>query len=151
MGIKVKNLPVEITPALTDSTINDSANVTTKITTWQSVLNLFIANGVQKNDVLPGISAAGTNQSTATILTKTFNRVDTVASGTGVKNDVSATVNFRRTIQNNGANDLLYYPFLGNNFLFIGSAPLAANVPITISPGNQASVLCYTNGECTII
>lgn len=93
-----------------------------------------------------GISAAGTNQETATVVSKTRNRIDIVAAGTGVKPSVSATVGFFQTIQNNGANDLLYYPFLGDNFL-----GAAANAPITIAAGNQVTVIAYITGELTLI
>ncbi len=145
-GIKVNALPLETNPLITDSTINDSGNVTTKRTTWQSVFNMFFSS-------LPasGISAAGTNQATATILTKEINRIDTVGVGTGVIDNAAPTVGFKRTVQNNGANDLLYYPFLGKRFYVIGAGLMAVNAPITIGSGNQVSVICYNANETTLI
>ena len=95
---------------------------------------------------LPGISAGGAAQGNATIITKKRNRIDTVPAGTGVVNDIAETIGFMRTVQNNGANDLLWYPFLGSNFL-----GQAANIPILIAAGNQATVFCYNNRELTLI
>ncbi len=59
---------------------------------------------------LPGntISAAGTDQSTATALTHAINNITIVASGTGVKLPVIAAGN-QVTVYNNGANDLQVY------------------------------------------
>lgn len=98
-----------------------------------------------------GLAAAGATQATATAVSVATGRIDTVAAGTGVKPSVTATKGFRQTIQNNGANDLNYYPFLGNNFYTIGSGASAANAPVVIAPGNQVSVICYTAGTLTII
>lgn len=152
MSVKVNELPIELTPSLTDSTINDTGNVTTKRTTWQKVFDLFVASGISANETYAkAIVAAGTNQATATTLSVTVNRIDTVASGTGVKNVASEAAGFRRTVQNNGANDLVYYPFLGSNFYIIGSGALGANSGVTIAPGNQVSVIAYSTGELTLI
>lgn len=92
-----------------------------------------------------GIIAAGATQVTATLLTKFINRVDTVPVGSGVRAQ-DATVGYRQTVQNNGAEDLLFYPALGNNFL-----GQAVNDPITIASGNQATVYSYNSGELTLI
>lgn len=98
-----------------------------------------------------GITAAGANQATATIVSKTRNRIDTVAAGTGVVPDRTAVSGFFQTIQNNGANDLLYYPFSGDHFYVIGSGAMAADAPVTIASGNEVTVLAYNDGELTII
>lgn len=98
-----------------------------------------------------GISAAGTTQATATTLSKLYNRIDTVAAGTGVKPDVTASIGFKQTVQNNGANDLVFYPFLGNNFYTIGSGASAVNAGVTIAVGNQVTVYCYDAGILTFI
>lgn len=146
MSIKVNALPVESTPALTDYTINDSSSTTTKRSTWQKILDLFVGTF---HSVALGISAAGTNQATATVLTKTFNRIDTVGSGTGVKEDTTNPVT--RTVQNNGANDLLWYPNGTDQFyLTDGSGLQGAGVPYSISSGNSAKYIRYTNGQLTI-
>ena len=154
MGTKVKDLTIETAPALTDYAINErvgGAGVQPKRATWQLILDLFVASGLVSETYLSGISAAGTNQATATTISKTFNRIDTVAAGTGVKNVATEPAGFRRTVQNNGANDLVWYPFLGSNFYVNGTGASAANAGITISPGNQASVIAYTAGELTLI
>ena len=97
------------------------------------------------------IVAAGVDETDATPVTKAYNRVDTVAAGTGVVNDILEEAGEKRTVQNNGANDLNWYPFLGSNFYINGTGAMAANDPIVIAPGNQASYIVYANGELTII
>lgn len=151
MSIKVNALPVEAAPLISDSTINDSGNLVTKRTTWQKVFDLFVATGIMNGTYLSGIAAAGANQATATALTNNMNRIDTVALGTGVKNAVTEPAGFTRTVQNNGANDLLWYPFGANSFYEIGGVGLiGASTPIIIAPGNQASVMAYTAGVLTL-
>lgn len=59
-----------------------------------------------------GITAAGTNQSTATLLTTKINDVTTTASGTGVRLP-PATVSDYITVINHGANPLNVYPATG--------------------------------------
>lgn len=86
-------------------------------------------------------------QSGATQLSTVRCRVDIVAAANAsVKPLISAFVGFRQYIYNNGANDLDYYPFLGNNIL-----GQAVNTPFTIAAGNQLAVYCFTKGELTII
>ena len=151
---KAKDLTVNSTPALTDYTINETiggSGVQPNIALWQKIFDLFVASGIMSGTYASGISAAGTDQATATSLTVTKNRIDTVASGTGVKNSATEVAGFSRTVQNNGANDLLWYPFGTNQFYIIGSGLQGASTPITISPGNQSSVIAYTAGVLTII
>jgi deoxyhypusine synthase len=149
MSVKVNALPVESAPVITDSTINDSANVVTKRTTWQKIYDLFFA---AFNSYASGISAAGTNQATATIITKKYNRIDTVAAGTGVVEDISAVAGKGRILQNNGVNDLLWYPFGTNQFYEIdGTGLQGAGIPTSIAPGNTAEYFPYSNGVLTII
>ncbi len=146
-GIKVNQLPTQTSPSLTDYTINDTASTTTERSTWQKIKNLFQGSDAQAS----GITAAGTIQGDATTISKDFNRVDTVASGTGVVNAATETAGFARTVQNNGANDLNWYPYFGSAFYIIGSGAMSANAPIVIASGNQASVRAYANGVLTII
>lgn len=150
MSVKVNALPIESTPALTDYTINDSASVTTKRSTWQKIFDLFVSSGIVSGTYLSGISAAGTNQATATTISKTFNRIDTVAAGTGVKNSAASVAGETRTVQNNGANDLLWYPFGTEQFYITGSGLQGASVPITIASGNSAKYIVYNVGQLTI-
>ncbi len=93
-----------------------------------------------------GITAfAGGGQGSATALTHTNNRIDNAASANAsVKVGIAATEGFEQTVQNKAANDIVYYPFSGENFL--GEA---INAGITISPGNQVTVICYDDGELT--
>lgn len=154
MGTKVKDLTVETAPVLTDYTLNErigGPGVQPKITLWQKIYDMFVATGLVVETYISGIAAAGTTQGTATTISYTLNRVDTVASGTGVKNLATEAAGFKRTVQNNGANDLKWYPFLGSLFYVNGTGAMAANAPITIAPGNQASVIAYTAGVLTLI
>lgn len=145
--IQVNALPVENTPAMTDSTITDTGNITTKRTTWQKIYNLFYALMYSQAS---GIAAAGTDQGTATPLTKVNNRIDTVAAGTGVVENAAAAIGNTRLVQNNGTNALLYYPFGTNQFFQLGTGLLGAGVPLTVDAGNQVSVFCYNSNELTI-
>ena len=95
-----------------------------------------------------GIVAFATGgQGGAVELTKQYNRVDEVAANAdSVKPSIPATVGYRQTVQNNGANDLDYFPAVGDNFL-----GQAVNLPITIAAGNQIGVFCYEDGVLTLI
>ena len=95
-----------------------------------------------------GITAnAGGGQIDARQLTAEFNRIDTVGSDDDSTTPaVKATVGFRQTVQNNGVNDMEYFPQVGDNFL-----GQAADLPVTIAPGNQFSVICYESGVLTKI
>jgi hypothetical protein len=59
------------------------------------------------------ISAAGTNQATATALTSMYNVVTTVAASSGVRLPVPAQSGLRCTVVNRGANTLNIYPASG--------------------------------------
>ncbi len=151
--IKVKDLNIESSPLLTDYAINErpgGTGIQPKLVTWQDILTLFIANSLSTTGE-SGIIPAGANQATATVLTSSKNRVDTVTAGTGVKDDIAPTVGFTRLIQNNGANDLNYYPFLGARFYAVGTGLMAINSPVVIAPGNQVEVYCYDDGVLTFI
>src|SRR3972149_5459588 len=151
MSVKVNALPVEANPALTDSTINDSVNIVTKRTTWQKIFDWVVTSGIMSGTYASGISAAGVSQATATAISATFNRVDSVAAGTGVKNSAASVAGETRMVQNNGANDLLWYPFGADQFyLTDGSGLQGASVPITIASGNSAKFICYNAGQLTI-
>jgi len=103
--------------------------------------------------VKSGIVAAGTDKDDAKIITKKINRVDTVASNTGVINGSLEKVGRRRIVQNNGVNELFWYPFLGSKFIELDppTPALGINEPIIIAPGNQESYVVYTEGELTLI
>lgn len=154
MGTKVKDLTVESAPVLTDYTINErvgGAGVQPKKTLWQTIFNLFVSAGMAAGTYAKNITATGTNQATAATLSNAINRIDTVGAGTGVVNAALEAAGFDRIVQNNGANDLVYYPFLGSNFFVIGVGAMATNAGITIAPGNQVRVKAYASGELTFI
>jgi hypothetical protein len=82
--------------------------------------------------VTGGITAAGTNQATATVLTGQFNVVTTVAAGTGVTLP-AATIGAHCLVRNSGANALLVYP--------AGTAAInaqAASAPTTVAVNSTA-------------
>ena len=82
--------------------------------------------------VQTGMTAAGTTQGSATVLTRTLNEVTTVASGTGV-------VLFRPPfgeeciVINAGLNNLNVYPALGGQINALGN-----NIPLVVLPGTSA-------------
>ena len=84
-----------------------------------------IASSYHIRSVNASVSAAGTVQSNATILTTEFNRVSTVASGSGVVLP-SAIAGMAITIVNTSANSLLVYPASGAQI-----NALSANVGFT--------------------
>jgi len=76
-----------------------------------------------------GITAAGTTQATATVLTAQDNEVTTVASGTGVSLSPFLSAGEELTVFNVGANPLKVYPFLGTQ---INALPV--NTAMLLSP-----------------
>lgn len=90
------------------------------------------------------VSAAGTTQGTATLLTKSYNNVTTVATGTGVLLPVigATTVGYIITIVNSGANALSIYP---NSGVSIDS--LANNVATTLQPTQTITLQAATTAK----
>lgn len=98
------------------------------------------------------IVAAGNDQATATPLDWNLNRVDFVDPGTGVKyNFAVLAVSPKQTMQNNGLNDVLYYPHLGMAFYTVGSGVHNINDPVTVAPGGQVTVFPYSPSILTFI
>lgn len=91
---------------------------------------------VSTMSVATGISAAGTNQGSATLLTATFNVISTVASGTGV----ILTAGVRTIIMHRGANPLLVYPAVGGQL-----ESLSTNAAFTLQKGQDAIFLYDPN------
>lgn len=83
------------------------------------------------NVVPASVSAAGTTQGGATVLTAQFNVVTAVAAGSGVM----ATANYTK-IWNSGANDLLVYPISSAQFDAVGT-----NLPITVPVGGAVEIV----------
>lgn len=77
------------------------------------------------------VSAAGTSQSTATLLAASVNLVTTVGAGSGVRLPTTPTVGVGDEIDvaNHGANTLACYPPSGGKF-----GTNSANVPALIAP-----------------
>ena len=93
-----------ITSVGTLTSLNSSGNITAPS---------YIANtGYFVRSVSASVSAAGTVQGNATVLTTEFNRVSTVTSGSGVVLP-SATAGMAIAIVNSSANSLLVYPATG--------------------------------------
>lgn len=83
-----------------------------------------------------GITAAGTNQATATPLTTYVNLITTVASGTGV----ILTAGVRALIMHRGANPLAVYPPVSGQL-----EALATNAPFMLQAGQDAYFLFDPN------
>lgn len=95
-----------------------------------------------------GLTAAGSTQGTATVLTLEDNHVfTTVAAGTGAvfqSNQYAAGDGVR--VSNYGANALLLYPASGGT-ISNGSA----NTPISIAAGAQANLFCVSGNDWSAI
>lgn len=90
-------------------------------------------------DISTAVSAAGTTQGTATLLSASTSIVTTVGAGAGVKLPITPTVSAkdRLHVANHGANTLAVYPPTGGK-LSNGTA----NVPAMIAPNKCADFLC---------
>lgn len=101
-------------------------------------------------DLASSVSAAGTNQATATLIAASTNIVTTVAAGTGVRLPVTPTVSAKDTISiaNYGANTLNVYPPVGGK-INNGST----NAAVTVSATNSIDLYCIdgTNYLCKTI
>lgn len=86
-------------------------------------------------DLNTAVSAAGTNQATATLLTASTSIVTTVNAGTGVRLPLTPTVSAkdRLHVANHGANTLAVYPPSGGKL-----SNNTANVPALIAPNKCA-------------
>ena len=82
---------------------------------------------------LSGLSAAGTNQATATPIVVQLSEYTNVRAGTGVR--LPAVTNCSLTILNNGLNNLLIYPSVGDRIF-----GLAVNAPSFIIPGESCVI-----------
>lgn len=105
--------------------VTNSSGVPSESTTLPS--GLTIPGALQH--VTTGISAAGSNQSTATAITDDINVIGTVGSGQGVRLP-TASVGMTKIVENQGANTLLVYPASGGQIDAAG-----ANVAISLPVG----------------
>lgn len=94
------------------------------------------------------ITAAGTTQGTATLLSNANNIVTTVAAGTGVRLPVTPVVgpNDRLHVANHGANTLAVYPPSSGK---LGTA--STNVPAMIAPGKCGDFFCIDGTNYTAV
>ena len=102
-------------------------------------------NSLQYSLTNASVSAAGTNQGTATVLTSTYNVVTTVASGAGVELPVPASPGTSVSIVNKGANALLVYPNSGGA-IDAASTNVAISVPVNgiYTVRNSSTTQWYT-------
>jgi hypothetical protein len=135
-GANVSGTVANATFATTAGSATTAGTVTTaaqpNITSVGTLTSLSVTGNITGANVIAtnylirsidaGVSAAGSTQGTATILSKEFNRVSTVASGSGVVLP-SAVAGMAITIVNTSANTLLVYPASGAQI-----NTLAANV-----------------------
>lgn len=92
------------------------------------------------------VAHAGGGQLNAYQLKKKFNRVDTVATtGDSVK-AFRALLNKVMLVQNNGAQDMELFPFLGDKFL-----GQVVDSSFYLVSGQQVNIYCFVAGEWTII
>lgn len=87
------------------------------------------------------ISAAGTTQGTATLLSSRYSVVTTVAANTGV--ELAVEVSQPQVVFDRGANTLSVYPTSGAQIESLGT-----NVPYTIAAGSQALFVCVSSSQC---
>ncbi len=132
-----------------------TANITTEVVTTSTITtagittaNVGVLNttGIGSASAANAVSAAGTNQATATPLTKKINNVSTVGSGTGVNLPASAA-GVSIIVQNNGANPLTVYPAQGASDTING---LAATVGVKLVVGSVATFNATAAGAWTV-
>lgn len=85
--------------------------------------------------ILTGLTATGTVQADALLLTSSNNNVTTVATGTGVRLPVPLTGTVI-TVINSGANNLLVYPQTGSTIGLLG-----VNAPYTVIAASPATFI----------
>jgi hypothetical protein len=95
-------------------------------------------------DVATGLTAAGTNQATATEVTTAKAFFSTVASGTGAKLDRKASAGDEQTIYNGGANPLTVYPPSGAKI-----NGLATNAGVVIPVKTACRFDCFSTTQWT--
>ena len=115
------------------SVLTNSAGTTAKIS-FTNNPQVFITNAGQTLGMSwqTGVSAAGTDQSGATSLTRNFNQVSTTAANAGVK--LAGTI--PQWVRNDGANALKVYPHSGGT-INGGSA----NAAVTLAVGGTVLFL----------
>lgn len=107
----------------------------------------LLTYGFHNMSQVTGLTAAGSSASDALQLTQyVYNRVDTVAAGTGVKMTNGALIpGVLAIIHNNGANTLKIYPYSGGTIDGAASINLAAGarIPLVSSSGDGLSWVSF--------
>lgn len=99
----------------------------------------FMSGNVYRS-VSATVSAAGTDQATATALTADINVVSTVGSGTGVLLPTPTAAGMKITVFSDGANDLAVYPHTDGT---IDGA--AANTAATLTSTKRADFIAVSS------
>ena len=99
-------------------------------------------------DLDAAVSAAGTSQSTATLLSASTSIVTTVAAGSGVRLPVTPTVSAkdRLHVANHGASTLAVYPPTGGKL-----SNQTANAPLLLAVGKCADFLCIDGTNYSVL
>lgn len=97
-------------------------------------------------DVGTSLSAAGTTQGTATILTNASNQITTVGSGAGVVLDPQASYGDSQLIYNAGLNPLKVYPPSGASINGLGT-----NLPVILPVNTACEFHCFSTTSWTAI
>ena len=96
-------------------------------------------------DLDAAVSAAGTNQSTATSLTASISIVTTVGAGTGVVLPTLSKKD-RLHVANHGANTLAVFPPSGGKL-----SNNSANVPAFLAVGKSADFVCTATVNYSVL
>ena len=97
-------------------------------------------------DGVTGLTATGTNQSTALALTNGVNGITTVSAGTGVILDGQARSGDSQVVYNGGANSLKVYPPSG-----AAINGLAVNTGVSLATGTACEYHCLSTTQWVAI
>lgn len=109
---------------------------------WLFGAGMGSAGGLSNEVAADAVSAAGTTQGGATQLVAQINNITTVGAGSGVNLPASAP-GLSITIENNGVNPLLVYPFKGATDTING---VAATSGVSLHPGTVGVFNCTATG-----
>jgi hypothetical protein len=104
--------------------------------------NIIQAVGLYYNPISGSVSAAGTTQGTATLLTTTINNITTVAASSGVVLPTPVQAGARMLIRNGGANILRVYPNSGAQINSLGT-----NVALQLEQGALIEFVAFTTTQ----
>ena len=104
--------------------------------------NVIQSAGLYYNPISGSVSAAGTTQGTATLLTTTINNITTVAASSGVVLPTPVQAGARMLIRNGGANILRVYPQTSAQINTLG-----ANVALQLEQGALIEFVAFTTTQ----